>query len=239
MSKIKFVYFREFPFECSDVNILGSSNIARVAIEKKVETVIGISTDKASQPIKNFYGFSKAVMEKLFLNLNNSSNTNFLCVRYGNVAWSTGSVLPIWKEMHKKNKTIYTTGPKMRRFFFTINDAVELVNFALTKSKKFSGKILCADMKASLMLDVLKVWISEFGGTYKIAKIRKGDRLDEYLIGNNEIENTSKIKFKNKIFYIIDPNKKVTKPIKSIISSKNSKKHTKEELKNLLNIGMK
>ena len=229
----------EFPFECSDVNILGSSNIARVAIEKKVETVIGISTDKASQPIKNFYGFSKAVMEKLFLNLNNSSNTNFLCVRYGNVAWSTGSVLPIWKEMHKKNKIIYTTGPKMRRFFFTINDAVELVNFALTKSKKFSGKILCADMKASLMLDVLKVWISEFGGTYKIAKIRKGDRLDEYLIGNNEIENTSKIKFKNKIFYIIDPNKKVTKPIKSIISSKNSKKHTKEELKNLLNIGMK
>ena len=229
----------EFPFECSDVNILGSSNIARVAIEKKVKTVIGISTDKASQPIKNFYGFSKAVMEKLFLNLNNSTNTNFLCVRYGNVAWSTGSVLPIWKEMHKKNKIIYTTGPKMRRFFFNINDAVELVNFALTKSKKFSGKILCADMKASLMLDVLKVWISEFGGTYKIAKIRKGDRLDEFLIGQNEIENTSKIKFKNKIFYIIDPNKKATKSIKSIISSKNSKKHTKEELKELLKIGMK
>jgi len=229
----------EFPFECSDVNILGSSNIARVAIEKKVKTVIGISTDKASQPIKNFYGFSKAVMEKLFLNLNNSTNTNFLCVRYGNVAWSTGSVLPIWKEMHKKNKIIYTTGPKMRRFFFNINDAVELVNFALKKSKKFSGKILCADMKASLMLDVLKVWISEFGGTYKIAKIRKGDRLDEFLIGQNEIENTSKIKFKNKIFYIIDPNKKATKSIKSIISSKNSKKHTKEELKELLKIGMK
>ena len=229
----------EFPFECSDVNILGSSNIARVAIEKKVKTVIGISTDKASQPIKNFYGFSKAVMEKLFLNLNNSTNTNFLCVRYGNVAWSTGSVLPIWKEMHKKNKIIYTTGPKMRRFFFNINDAVQLVNFALTNSKKFSGKILCADMKASLMLDVLKVWISEFGGTYKIAKIRKGDRLDEFLIGQNEIENTSKIKFKNKIFYIIDPNKKATKSIKSIISSKNSKKHTKEELKELLKIGMK
>ena len=54
----------EFPFECSDVNILGSSNIARAAIEKKVKTVIGISTDKATQPIKNFYGFSKAAMEK-------------------------------------------------------------------------------------------------------------------------------------------------------------------------------
>lgn len=229
----------EFPFECSDVNILGSSNIARVAIEKQIKTVIGISTDKASQPIKNFYGFSKAVMEKLFLNLNNSSNTNFLCVRYGNVAWSTGSVLPIWKGMHKKNKIIYTTGPKMRRFFFKIYDAVELVNFALTNSKKFAGKILCADMKAALMLDVLKVWINEYGGTYKIAKSRKGDRLDEYLIGYNEIENTSKIKLKNKIYYIIDPNKKVSKSIKNIVSSKNSKKHTKEELKELLKIGMK
>ena len=65
----KFVDISEkFPFECSDVNILGSSNIARVAIEKGVKTVIGISTDKATQPIKNFYGFSKATMEKLFLN---------------------------------------------------------------------------------------------------------------------------------------------------------------------------
>ena len=68
----------EFPFECSDVNILGSSNIARAAIEKKVKTVIGISTDKATQPIKNFYGFSKATMEKLFLNANNNSMTKFL-----------------------------------------------------------------------------------------------------------------------------------------------------------------
>ena len=59
-------------------------------------------------------------MEKLFLNANNNSITNFLCVRYGNVAWSTGSVLPIWKDMHKKNNTILTTGPKMRRFFLQL-----------------------------------------------------------------------------------------------------------------------
>ena len=103
----KFVDISEkFPFECSDVNILGSTNLARVAIERNVKTVIGISTDKATQPLKNFYGFSKAAMEKLFLNANNNSKTNFLCVRYGNVAWSTGSVLPIWKSMFEKNKKI-------------------------------------------------------------------------------------------------------------------------------------
>ena len=76
--------------------------MARVAIEKKVKIVIGISTDKATQPIKNFYGFSKAAMEKLFLNANANTKTNFLCVRYGNVAWSTGSVLPIWNKCSKK-----------------------------------------------------------------------------------------------------------------------------------------
>ena len=228
----------EFPFECSDVNILGSSNVARVAIERGVNTVIGISTDKASQPIKNFYGFSKATMEKLFLSANNNSITNFLCVRYGNVAWSTGSVLPIWKEMHKKNKIILTTGPEMRRFFFTINDAVNLVTFSINNSKKFSGKIVCADMKSAQMLDVIKIWIKNYGGTYKIIESRKGDRLDEYLIGMNEIKNTYKIKNSNKVYYIIDFDKKIKNPINKIISSKNSKNLNNKELIDLLKIGL-
>jgi len=235
----KFVDISEkFPFECSDVNILGSSNLARVAIEKNIKTVIGISTDKATQPIKNFYGFSKATMEKLFLNANNNSKTNFLCVRYGNVAWSTGSVLPIWKEMFKKNKKILTTGPYMRRFFFKINDAVELVLFALEKNKKFSGKILCANMKSCKLIEIIKVWIKNYGGSYKIIKSRKGDRLDEYLIGNNELEFTTKI-FKNKkIYYLIDFEKKVKKPLKKIISSENAQKLNIKEISELLEIGL-
>ena len=236
----KFVDVSEkFPFECSDVNILGSSNLARVAIERKVSTVIGISTDKATQPIKNFYGFSKAAMEKLFLSADSNSNTDFLCVRYGNVAWSTGSVLPIWREMYLKNKNILTTGPYMRRFFFTIDDAVDLVTFALKNSRRFAGKIVCADMKSSLMIDVLKTWIKNYGGTFKVIKSRKGDRLDEFLIGMNEIKNTYKLKNNKKIYYIIDYDKKIKKPLNKIISSKNSKKLNNKELKNLLKIGLK
>ncbi len=112
----KFVDLSEkYPLECHDVNILGSANIARVAIDKKIKGVIGISTDKASPPVKNIYGMSKAVMEKLFISLSNNHKTKFTCVRYGNVTWSTGSVLPIWSKMFKKNKTILTTGPYMRR----------------------------------------------------------------------------------------------------------------------------
>ena len=177
-------------------------------------------------------------MEKLFLNANNSSITNFLCVRYGNVAWSTGSVLPIWKEMHKKKKVIFTTGPKMRRFFFTINDAVDLVSFALKNSKKFSGKIVCADMKSSMILDVLKVWIKKYGGRYKVIRGRKGDRLDEYLIASNEIKNTFTIKDKKKVYYVVDYDKHASRPLKTIISSQNSKKLNENELIKLLEIGM-
>ena len=179
----KFVGLSETqPFECADVNIMGSCNIARTAIDKGVKLVIGISTDKATQPIQNFYGMSKAAMEKIFLLSNKLSKTKFLCVRYGNVAWSTGSVLPIWKEMFKKNKTILTTGPYMRRFFFTADDAVDLVIAALENSKKIAGKILCPEMKSSKMIDILKVWVKKFGGKYKIVNQRDGDRLDEYLI---------------------------------------------------------
>ena len=235
----KFVDISEkFPFECSDVNILGSTNVARVAIEKKVKTVVGISTDKATQPIKNFYGFSKATMEKLFLNANENSKTNFLCVRYGNVAWSTGSVLPIWRQMFQKNKKILTTGPFMRRFFFTINDAVDLVLFALNKSKQFRGKILCADMKACKLIDIIKVWIKNYGGSYKIIKGRKGDRLDEYLIGNNEINFTKKIYQNKKLFYLIDFEKKSSKPLSKIISSENASRLNKDEIYNILKIGL-
>ena len=236
----KFVDISEkFPFECSDVNILGSSNLARVAIEKGIKTVIGISTDKATQPIKNFYGFSKAAMEKLFLNANKISETNFLCVRYGNVAWSTGSVLPIWRAMFKKDKKILTTGPYMRRFFFTISDAVDLVLFALEKNKKFSGKILCANMKSCKLIEIIKVWNKKFGGSYKVIKGRDGDRLDEYLIGNNELEFTTKILRDKKIYFLIDFEKRVKKPLKRIISSENAEKLSTKEISRLLEIGYK
>ena len=235
----KFVDISEkFPFECSDINILGSSNLARVAIEKNIKTVIGVSTDKASQPIKNFYGFSKATMEKLFLTSNNTSKTNFLCLRYGNVVWSTGSVFPIWKKMFEKNKTILTTGPYMRRFFFSIEEAVNLMKFALKNSNKLSGKILTTEMKSSLMIDILKVWIKKYGGKYKIVKTRKGDRADESLVSSNEIDYTYKIKSNNNIYFVIDLNKKAKNPLKKIISSNNSKKLNELEISKLISLGM-
>lgn len=235
----KFVDLSEkFPFECVETNILGSSNVARACLNKKIETVVGISTDKASPPIKNIYGLSKSTMERIFSSMKEYGNTEFVCVRYGNVAWSTGSVLPIWKQMYEKNNLILTTGPYMRRFFFTVNEAVSLVDQALKNKKKLNGKILSVEMKSAKMIDILKVWTKNFGGRYKITEIRKGDRLDEYLIGKEELKFTSQINIKNKKYFVIDFNKPAKKSLKKIISSKTAKKLNASEIKKIIEFGI-
>ncbi len=231
----KFVDLSEnHPFECIDVNILGSTNLVRACIDKKIKKVIGVSTDKAAQPNKNLYGLSKATMERVFLNADSISDTNFICVRFGNIAWSTGSVLPIWKKMHEKNKIILTTGPYMRRFFFTAEQAADLVIYGMNNIKKFHGSIISRDMKSAKIIDILNVWIKKRGGSYKIIKQRKGDGQDENLIGENELDYTKKIRNKKIIYYVINYKKKIKRQIKKIISSKNSKKLSVKEIEAIL-----
>lgn len=235
----KFVDLSEkFPFECIDTNIVGSSNIARVAIENKIKTVIGISTDKAAQPIGNLYGFTKATMERIFLSSNRLSKTSFICLRFGNIAWSTGSVFPIWKEMLSKRKIISTTGPFMRRFFFTVEDATKFVFWALKKKKICSGKIVCPEMRSARMVDILNYWIKKYGGRYKIIKKRAGDKIDETLVANNELANTSIFKDNSSIYYLIDPEKISKKPLSKEINSKNSKKMNNYQIDKILRFGL-
>jgi len=236
----KFVDLSEkFPFECIDINIVGSANIARACINKKIPTVIGVSTDKASPPIKNIYGLSKSCMERLFSSIEPYGKTKFICVRYGNVTWSTGSVLPIWKQMFNKNKTILTTGPNMRRFFFSVDEAVSLIDQALKLKDKLAGKILSAEMKSSKMIDILKVWIKIFGGNYKIIQTRKGDRLDEYLIGEDELKYAEVLKIKGKKYFVINFNKLSKKPLKKIVSSKDAKKLSQSEIEKIIQFGLR
>ena len=235
----KFVDLSEkFPFECIDTNIVGSTNIARACLNKKVPTVIGVSTDKASPPIKNIYGLSKSCMERLFCSSEPYGKTKFVCVRYGNVTWSTGSVLPIWKQMLKKDGLILTTGPNMRRFFFSVDQAVSLVDQALKLKDKLNGKILSTEMKSSKMIDILKIWIRRFGGKYKVINTRKGDRLDEYLIGEDELKYTQELIIKNKKYYVIDFNKLSKKPLKKIVSSANAKRLSQSEIEKIIKFGL-
>ncbi len=180
------------PMEAIDVNVVGSQNVARVAIDKGVRLVIGISTDKASPPVQNTYGMTKALMERLFCAMDGKSQTRFLCVRYGNVAWSTGSVLPIWKKMLEKDGVIGTTGAEMYRFFFTVDEAVELVLTALVHAEEFHGKVLSRQMKAAQMKDILETWTKQENASYKKITGRPGERNEEYLFGELELPYTEK-----------------------------------------------
>lgn len=212
------------PMECIDVNVLGSQNMARVCIEKKVESVIGISTDKAAPPVRNTYGLSKALMERLFCSMNDKSDTKFTCVRYGNVAWSTGSVLCIWKKMLETQGKIGTTGPEMRRFFFSVDEAVKLVITAMDHIDELQGKILSREMKAAQILDIIKVWTREKAGTYEVIEGRPGERNDEYLIGETELAYTCSKNFDKVKHYIISFNEKVQEPLSETVSSANAER---------------
>ena len=232
----KFVDLAErFPMECVDVNVLGSQNIARASVECNVKTVIGISTDKAAPPVRNTYGMSKAMMERIFCSMNSNSSTSFACVRYGNVAWSTGSVLPIWKKMHDESGVIGTTGPEMRRFFFSVDEAVQLVLTSLENISICSGKVLSREMKAARLQDILNVWISEKGGSFKKIAGRPGERNDEFLIGDLELPYTQEIFFNDIRHFLISFNEKVSTPITSILSSANAEPLSDSEISTFIN----
>ncbi len=227
----KFVDLSEkYPMECVDVNVVGSQNVARVALECGVSVVVGVSTDKASPPVRNTYGLSKAIMERIFCSMNGKSDTKFTCVRYGNVAWSTGSVLPIWKEMHEKSNKIGTTGPEMRRFFFTVEEAVKLVLTSIEEIDECQGRVLSRYMKAAQIQDILQVWTDNFGGEWERIDGRPGERQDEYLIGDLELPYTYEKTFAGVKHFVISFNEKVVNPISCGLSSGNTDRLTDEEI---------
>ncbi len=218
------------PMECVDVNVIGSQNIARVACDKGVEAVIGVSTDKASPPIRNTYGLSKALMERMFCSMNGKTDTRFVSVRYGNVAWSTGSVLPIWNKMYNTTGVIGTTGPDMRRFIFTVEEAVQLVLTAMSHIDELQGKVLSRKMKAAQIGDILKVWVEHKGGRWETIAGRPGEREDEFLIGDLEIPYTTELVYDGISHYVISFNQKPAVHVEVGLSSANAVRLTDMEI---------
>lgn len=218
------------PMECIDINVGGSQNVARVAIDKGVSSVLGISTDKAAPPIRNTYGLSKAVMERIFCSMNGKADTLFACVRYGNVAWSTGSVLPLWKKMFDADRKIQSTGPQMSRFFFTVIEAVGLIETALDKMDFIQGKVLSREMRGATISRILDLWTSRLGGSWEAVEGRPGDRLEEFLIGESELEFTNVLEIDGVRHYLISPNERAAEPLDAPVSSTNSIQMTDDEI---------
>lgn len=218
------------PMECVDVNIVGSQNVIRVALDKGVKSVIGISTDKAAPPVRNIYGLSKAAMEKMYCSMNGKTSTKVVCVRYGNVAWSTGSVLPIWQKMLAEKGVIGTTGPDMTRFFFTVNEAVKLVITGMDNIDSLQGKVLSRTMKAAKMREILDAWIGWKGGKWEKIDGRPGDRLYEALIGEAELPYTTTANYDGVLHYVITFNQQQQNALKEIVTSDNAERLSKDEI---------
>ena len=224
----------KFPMECIDVNVIGSQNIARVAIDKKIDIVVGVSTDKAAPPTSNTYAMSKAIMERAFCSLNNSDATKFTCVRFGNLAWSTGSVFPIWKNMLDNNGKIESTGPYMRRYFISVKEAVQIVIDSFENIEKTQGAVITRDMKAVKISDILDVWIEEFGGTWKEIERRQGDTDDEHLIGDAELEYSKALILGNQKYFLTQFRTREKESLKESVCSDTAERMSKEEIRKLI-----
>jgi FlaA1/EpsC-like NDP-sugar epimerase len=231
----KFVDLSErSPMECIDVNVLGSQNIARVAVETGVESVLGISTDKAAPPSMNTYALSKALMERLFCTMDSKGKTGFCCVRCGNIAWSTGSVFPDWKAMQDDAGVIRTTGPEMFRFFVTVEAAVELVTVAFDHRDELGGKVITKPMKVAQIKDLLSLWTETRGGRWEVAPRRMGDSDQEDLIGDSEAEFCRQVVMDGKPYYVLTFGDRPADALKTGVSSATADRLDRAEMLSLL-----
>lgn len=225
----------KYPMECLDVNVLGSQNVARVAVEKRVETVIGMSTDKSAPPVANTYGLTKALMERLFCAMNGKTETKFACVRHGNIAWSTGSFLPIWKKMHEESGVIGSTGPDMTRYLSTVDEAVELVITAIENIEEVEGAVLSREMKAVKIRNMVETWVKHLGGRWEQIEGRPGERPHEYLMGEPELAYTTKVFYNDVLHYLTRFDRMVQAPLTEIRCSADAEHLTEEEMLAIIN----
>ncbi|MEI6502730.1 MAG: polysaccharide biosynthesis protein, partial [Armatimonadota bacterium] len=178
------------PFEAVRTNLDGPENIVRAIQELKlpVETVIGISTDKACKPV-NVMGMTKAVQERIFIQANlRCANTRFVCVRYGNVLASRGSVIPLFHEQIRTGGPLTVTTSDMTRFLLSLDDAVDTVFAAYNDGRR--GDLFIPTAPSALVTNVARALIGERPIDISIIGIRPGEKLHEILVSDEEAVRT-------------------------------------------------
>lgn len=195
---LKHVPISEYnPFEVIKTNINGSQNVIDVSMDEEVDLCLGISTDKAVSPL-NLYGATKLAMEKLFIAANHfkgKRKTKFSCVRYGNVLGSRGSVIPKFIEQIQSKKIITITDPNMTRFSITMDEALDLIIYAIQFSKGY--EVFVPKLKSYILSDLVTAFeeLSSVPFKQKKLSIRAGEKMHELLL--NEYEIKYSIEFKD------------------------------------------
>lgn len=177
------------PFEAVKTNVIGAENVRRAAIENDVDIVVAVSTDKAVKPI-NVMGMTKAIQERIMLNPNNGRwDTKFICVRYGNVIGSRGSVIPFFKEQIEKGEVLPITNYEMTRFLLRLEESIDLVFKATVEGE--TGQLLVKKMPACYIINLAKVMGKVITGKddypTKEVGIRPGEKIHEVLVSEEEM----------------------------------------------------
>jgi UDP-N-acetylglucosamine 4,6-dehydratase len=191
-----------YPMEAYKTNVVGSENIINACEYHKVKKAIFLSTDKAVYPI-NAMGISKAMMEKLVISrARDLSFTNLCITRYGNVIGSRGSVIPLFLNQIIKKKPITVTDENMTRFLMSIDEAIDLVTFAINNGK--NGEILVQKSPAaniSTLIKALKKLMNCPKHPVVNIGIRHGEKFYESLLSKEEFSKS----ISKKKYFIVPP----------------------------------
>jgi UDP-N-acetylglucosamine 4,6-dehydratase len=186
------------PIEAVRTNVDGTVNVIDAAIDNGVEKAMAISSDKAVQPI-NLYGATKLVMERLFIQANvytGLRKSKFSCVRYGNVAGSRGSVIPLFLEQ-RKNGVITITDKQMTRFWITLEQGVRFVTDCITRME--GGEVFVPKIPSTKITDIADVIAPE--AKREVIGIRPGEKVNEILLTEEEARHTRE--FDN--YFVVEP----------------------------------
>lgn len=186
------------PIEAVKTNIEGAVNVIDAVIDKGVERIIAISTDKAVHPV-NLYGATKLVAEKLFVQGNSyagGKNIKLSCARYGNVVGSSGSVVPLFLEQKRKGE-ITITDEEMTRFWITLEQGIRFVIRCLENMK--GGEVYVPKIASMKITDLAEVIAPD--AKRNIIGIRSGEKMHEVLITENEAAHTKEFDD----YFVIEP----------------------------------
>lgn len=175
-----------FPAQAIMTNCFGAWNIVQAIQQNNlpVEAVIGISTDKACKPV-NVMGMTKSLQERIFISANIlNSGTRFICVRYGNVLASRGSVVPLFHDQIKRGGPVTLTVPEMTRFLLSLDQAVDTVIAALSEARP--GETYVPNAPSASMINVAKALIGNRDVRIDVVGIRPGEKLHEIMVSDEE-----------------------------------------------------
>lgn len=175
-----------FPYEAVLTNIGGAQNVVRSIKENRlpVSSVVGISTDKACKPI-NVMGMTKALQERVFIEANREyPDTAFLCVRYGNVIASRGSIVPLFAEQVRKRQPLTITLPEMTRFLLSLERAVDTVLAVLKDGR--AGETFVPKVPSAKIVDVAKAMMNDEELPIVFTGIRPGEKIHEIMVSEEE-----------------------------------------------------